>query len=80
MGVREVRLLHLDRLVVLDNTPASDDYVVLTPTAILDCGDLCLVRVSDTGDWYMGQLDESDGSIICWACYGDDLERAIEGL
>jgi hypothetical protein len=32
------------------------------------------------GRWYMGQVDETDGSILCWGHHGDDLEAAIEAL
>ncbi|WP_227870109.1 MULTISPECIES: hypothetical protein [Streptomyces] len=35
---------------------------------------LCVVR--DDGEWFTGQLDD-DGSTICWAAYGSDLDEAI---
>jgi hypothetical protein len=55
----------------------------LTPDSIIRFGRgpyLCLVRDSVTGDWYMGNLDESDASIVCWASYGPDLDGAIDAL
>jgi hypothetical protein len=78
MGIEEVRLLPTSTFVVLDS-PRSTDYEVLTPTAILDVGGLCLVRVDD-GEWFMGVPVDVDGSIVCWASYGDDLETAIRAL
>jgi len=41
---------------------------------------MCLVQLEDDDDCWMGQLDESDGSIVSWNAYGSDLERAIRSL
>lgn len=54
-----------------------DDLVELSPKAILDCGGLYLVL--DFAGWHMGHMDADDGSIVCWACYGD-LATALRGL
>jgi hypothetical protein len=53
--------------------------VPLSPTAIISFSGLCLVRDADDGIWYMGERD-TDGTIVCWAGYGGDLEEAIKGL
>jgi hypothetical protein len=80
MGVREARLLPLDTYVVLDAREGTrSDYVVLTPSAILDCGGLCLVCDDDDGIWYMGSR-AAGGEILCWGPYGDDLGGAIKAL
>ncbi|KJY30785.1 hypothetical protein [Streptomyces katrae] len=68
--------LSFDRLVVLE-VAGQGDYEPLRPDVILAFHDLCLVR--DDGEWFMGQLDD-DGSVICWASYGSDLDKAIRGL
>lgn len=72
-----------DHHVVADERPASRDYQVLRASAILSFSGLCLCLVSAPGEpdeWWMGQLDSSDGSIVCWSDYGPDLEAAIRGL
>lgn len=51
----------------------------MRPAAVLAFGVLCLVKEEHTNEWYMGHL-ESDGSVLCWAGYGDDLLEAIHGL
>jgi hypothetical protein len=69
--------------VFADDRPASTDYEVLKPTVILSFSGLCLCRVPEpdgTFLWWMGQLDESDGSIACWSPYSDDLSEAILAL
>lgn len=59
----------------------GNDREQLPPaTCILSFEGLCLVRVEGDDDWWMGDLDESDGSIVCWSPYGPDLERAIRSL
>ena len=59
----------------------GQDYEELPrATCIISFGGLCLVRVEGDEDWWMGQLDESDGSIVCWNPYGTDLEEAIRAL
>jgi hypothetical protein len=55
-------------------------YEELRPAAILSFSGLCLVREVGSTDWWMGELDETDGSIACWAAYGDDLAKAIRAL
>ncbi|GAA0317802.1 hypothetical protein GCM10010302_66090 [Streptomyces polychromogenes] len=75
-GDPEAALLSLERLVVVE-VHGLADYVLLQPAVILSFHDLCLVRADD--DWFMGQLDD-DGSVICWASYGSDLDEAIRGL
>jgi hypothetical protein len=47
---------------------------------ILNFGGMCLVRALGDPAWWMGQLNQSDGSIVCWSQYGTDLERAIQAL
>lgn len=69
--------------VVADERPAKTDYDVLKPTVILSFSGLCLCQVAEpdgTSLWWMGQLDESDGSIACWSPYSDDLGEAIAAL
>jgi hypothetical protein len=79
MGVREVQFLPIDTYCVFDERDATrNDYVELAPTAILDCGGLCLVRNREDDLWYMGSR-ASSGEIVCWAAY-DDLGDAIRGL
>ncbi|MFJ9447899.1 hypothetical protein ACIRRH_39640 [Kitasatospora sp. NPDC101235] len=75
-GDPEAALLSLERLVVVEEYGHAD-YIPLQPDVILSFHDLCLVRAKD--DWFMGQLDD-DGSVICWASYGSDLDEAIRGL
>jgi hypothetical protein len=80
MGVTDAGLLPLDTYVVLDKRDGTgSDYEELTPTAILDCGGLCLVRNHGDGLWYMGSRSAS-GEILCWAAYGNDLGDAIKAL
>ncbi|MEV7051684.1 hypothetical protein [Streptomyces anulatus] len=64
----------MDRTVVYYD--AAD--AVLHPTLILEFGELCIVKVSDDDDWYMGSLND-DGSVICWSSYAD-LHDALRGL
>ena len=69
--------------VVADERPASTGYEVLKPTVILSFFGLCLCQVPEPDGrslWWMGQLDESDGSIACWSPYSDDLGEAIRHL
>ncbi|MFJ7913177.1 hypothetical protein [Kitasatospora sp. NPDC096204] len=75
-GDPEAALLSLERLVVVEDHGLAD-YVPLQPDVILSFHDLCLVRADE--DWFMGHLDV-DGSVICWASYGSDLDEAIRGL
>ncbi|MEV5828181.1 hypothetical protein AB0L25_21750 [Spirillospora sp. NPDC052242] len=39
--------------------------------------ELCLVHAD--GEWLMGGVG-GDGSVLCWASYGDDLYEALRGL
>lgn len=48
------------------------------PEIVLGFHSLCLVKLVDDDDWYMGSLYD-DGSIDCWAAY-DDLYEALRGL
>lgn len=69
--------------VVADQRPTSTNLDVLMPTAILSFSGLCLCLVhEDDGEpeWWMGQLEESDGSIVCWSSYGSALADAIGAL
>ncbi len=56
------------------------DLEQLEADCILSFSGHCLVKVAPDGDWYMGNLDTTDGSIVCWGSYGHDLERAIRSL
>ena len=76
-GDSEATVLSLERRVRVLVAHSNASYVPLLPEIILSFHDLCLVRADD--DWYMGHLD-ADGSIDCWACYGPDLQEAIQGL
>lgn len=77
MGVREVRLLPVEDRDVFEQ--GVDDYVQLDPTVIIDCGGLYLVHDRGDGMWHMGDV-EDDGTIVCWAGYGQDLADAIRAL
>ncbi|GGV42238.1 hypothetical protein GCM10010182_78670 [Actinomadura cremea] len=44
---------------------------------VMTFDELCLVNVQ--GEWLMGSVNE-DGSMLCWASYGDDLHEALRGL
>lgn len=52
----------------------------LKPECIISFSGLCLVRVTGDSEWYMGDLGDLGGSIVCWSSYGSDLERAIHAL
>jgi hypothetical protein len=69
-------VLSPERLVVLEGH-GSTDYIALQPEIIISFHELCLA--SADGEWFMGSLD-ADGSVVCWASYGSDLEEAIRGL
>lgn len=60
------------------------DCQVIHPTVILGFSGpcLCLAAVDGSADWWMGQLDPLDGSIVCWASYAleGDLADAIRSL
>lgn len=44
---------------------------------VMTFDELCLVRAG--GEWLMGGVND-DGSVLCWASYGDDLHEALRGL
>ena len=58
----------------------GQELETLKPACIISFSGLCLVRPIDEADWYMGDLDTTDGSIVCWASYGSDLAEAIRAL
>ena len=69
--------------VVADQRPTVTELEVLSPSVILSFAGLCLSLVpgdDGTSWWWMGQLDKSDGSIVCWSRYSDDLGDAIRAL
>lgn len=65
------------------NQPAAvwqqgSGYKPISPDLVLGLSGLCLAHVADDG-WYMGSINP-DGSLSCWAYYGDDLYEALRGL
>jgi hypothetical protein len=83
-GVREVipaaELLDPAEHFVVADLPGTNDYEVLDAQVIIRFGTYCLLRSSGETSWWMGQLDRTDRSIVCWAQYGDDLAYAIWSL
>ena len=75
-GDSEAAVLSVERSVVVS---AGDNasYTPLQPDTIISFHGLCLARADD--EWFMRDL-EANGSVTCWACYGSDLERAIQSL
>jgi hypothetical protein len=76
------RLLPLDTYVVV---LAGDDYDEIKPIVIVGEGgdregETVLLVEEGCSDWLMGIFDKSDGSIVCWGSYGDDLEAAIRSM
>lgn len=72
-----------EHFVVADQRPSVDEYEELQPETILSFAGLCLCLVREAGGagyWWMGDLDESDGSIACWSPYSDDLGDAIRAM
>jgi hypothetical protein len=55
-------------------------YQELHPDVIISFAGQCLLRSSGDPSWWMGEVDKTDGSIVCWGQYGDDLEEAIRNL
>lgn len=55
---------------------AAGAHEILRPEIVLGFHGLCVRPVHD--DWHMGSLYD-DGSIDCWAAYGD-LYQALRGL
>lgn len=39
-----------------------------------------LIRSVGDLEWWMGQLEPTDGSIRCWGQYGSDLGKAFQAL
>jgi hypothetical protein len=68
-----------DHYVVAD-VPRTDDYEVLEARVIINLEGYCLVQSSNETSWWMGHLDATDGSIVCWGRYGEDLADAIWSL
>jgi hypothetical protein len=75
-GDPEATVLSPERLVVVEER-GSADRIPLHPEIIISFHELCLA--SADGEWFMGNLG-ADGSVVCWASYGSDLEEAIRGL
>jgi hypothetical protein len=55
-------------------------YQELHPDVIISFAGQCLLRSSGDPSWWMGEVDKTDGSIVCWGRYGEDLEEAIRNL
>ena len=60
----------------------DSDRVRLDARTVIDCDGLCLVLADPDDGWWMGQLDRSGGSIVCWGTYAeaDDLATALAAL
>lgn len=58
----------------------GQDLQAVDARCIISFAGLCLVNPRDQEVWLMGELDTSDGSIVCWAEYGSDLAWAIKAL
>ncbi|WP_432043655.1 hypothetical protein [Streptomyces cadmiisoli] len=76
-GDQEAVALDPNRAVRWVARPEAHDEV-LHPEIVLGFHSLCLVKPFNDDDWYMGSLYD-DGSILCWAAYGD-LYEALRGL
>ncbi|MFI9393008.1 hypothetical protein ACIG53_19200 [Streptomyces bauhiniae] len=50
----------------------------LRPELVPGFHSLCILKPLHDDDWYMGSLYD-DGSVDCWAIYGD-LHEALRGL
>ncbi|MFC6883597.1 MULTISPECIES: hypothetical protein [Actinomadura] len=74
-------LLSTERRILLEER--NDGRSAYVPVRAGDVGavigfhGLCLVRLQD--EWYMGGLRQ-DGSVVCWASYGTDLQVAFRSL
>ena len=55
-------------------------YQELQPDVIISFAGQCLLRSFGDPSWWMGEVDKTDGSIVCWGQYGEDLEQAIRAL
>jgi hypothetical protein len=78
-GWPDARLLDPGEHFVVLDLPGASDYEEMNPEVIINFTDLCLLRESGDEDWYMGHLGK-DGSIVCWASYGNDLGEALRAL
>ncbi|MGF1432467.1 hypothetical protein [Kitasatospora sp. LaBMicrA B282] len=76
-GDTDACLLSGERFVVIEDHRRAE-YVELPVEVVLSFSGLCLALAE--GEWFMGDLDTTDGSLVCWASYGPDLGKAIEGL
>lgn len=75
MGLPEARLLDSGTPVMVE---VNGGHQPLTPRVAIYCdGDYYLV-LDDDGLWYVGH--EVEGTVVCWASYGSDLEVAIQAL
>jgi hypothetical protein len=76
------RLLPADgRHVVVPNPIGSQtEYRELRAAVVIDVSGQCLVREAGEDAWWMDGLDPSDGTIVCWGSYGDDLDQAMQAL
>ncbi|MCD9165760.1 hypothetical protein [Streptomyces albireticuli] len=75
-GDHEAIPLRTNRTVTWSAAP--EDPELAPPAIVLGFHDLCLVQLVDDTDWYMGSLND-DGSVGCWATYGD-FYQALRGL
>jgi hypothetical protein len=63
---------------------ATGGYMELAVAVLVQTDDtdrpLCLALEAGTDDWFMGMLDPSDGSVVCWGRVAHNLDAAIDGL
>jgi hypothetical protein len=52
------------------------DLEDMEPRSIVSFSGLRLVRLNGDDNWYMGNLDQQDGAIVCLGPYGPDLAQA----
>lgn len=60
----------------------AGEHVRLEASTIIECDGLFLVLADPDDGWWMGEVDRSDGSIVCWGTYADadDLGAALAAL
>jgi hypothetical protein len=75
-GDRDSVALDTNRVVTWVGRPGEDEQ--LRPEIVLGFHGLCLVKLVNDEDWYMGSLN-GDGSVDCWSAYSD-LYEALRGL
>jgi hypothetical protein len=78
--IPEAELLDPAAHFVVSYNPLTRDYEVLDAEVIIHLGGYCLLQSPGETSWWMGQLDKTDGSIVCWGQYGDELADAIWAL